>query len=169
MDRRGWGYGRWWGNGGEAGGDHGCGGPQVHQAWSFQLHPRDTGALEHAHRVALGLSPPAKAILICPLASLSDPSPAPSAEVTPAFSRMSRRPLQGRLDLQVPPFASNLPGAPAGPKGLPWAPGRELGLKLGARKLGSVQSLKIKNYTYFGTTGKSVLHRSINHTTPPNF
>ena len=39
----------------------------------------------------------------------------------------------------------------------------------GARKLGSVQSLKIKNYTYFGTTGKSVLHRSINHTTPPNF
>ena len=39
----------------------------------------------------------------------------------------------------------------------------------GARKLGSVQSLKIKNYTYFGTTGKSVLHRCINHTTPPNF
>ena len=39
----------------------------------------------------------------------------------------------------------------------------------GARKLGSVQSLKIRNYTYIGTTRESVLHRFINHTTPPNF
>ena len=56
--------------------------------------PEVQGALQHAHCVALGLSPPAKAILICPLASLPDPPPAHSAEVTQAFSRMSRRPLQ---------------------------------------------------------------------------
>ena len=87
------------------------------------------GALIHAHRVALGLSLPARAILICPLSSLPDPPPAPSAEATPAFSRVSRRPLQGAAGSLGYPLASNLPGAPAGPKGLPQAPGRELGLK----------------------------------------
>ena len=45
--------------------------------------------------VALGLSPPARAILICSLSSLPDPPPAPSAEATPAFSRVLRRPLEG--------------------------------------------------------------------------
>ena len=39
----------------------------------------------------------------------------------------------------------------------------------GARKHGSAQSLKIKNYTYFDTTKESVLRRFIDHTTPPNF
>ena len=57
--------------------------------------PEVQGALVHAHRLALGLFPPARAILICPLSSLPDPPPAPSAEATPAFSRVSRRPLQG--------------------------------------------------------------------------
>ena len=57
--------------------------------------PEVQGALIHAHRVHLGLSPPARAILICPLSSLLDPPLAPSAEATPAFSRVSRRPLQG--------------------------------------------------------------------------
>ena len=89
--------------------------------------PEVQGALVHAHRVALGLSPPAKAILICPLSSLPDPPPAPSAEATPAFSRVSRRPLQGAAGPSGFPLTSNLPGAPAG---LPRAPGRELGLKL---------------------------------------
>ena len=57
--------------------------------------PEVQGTLTHAHCVHLGLSPPARAILICPLSSLPDPPPAPSAEATPAFSRVLRRPLQG--------------------------------------------------------------------------
>ena len=56
--------------------------------------PEVQGALVHAHQVALGLSPPARAILIHPLPALSDPPPAPSAEVTRPFSRMARKPLQ---------------------------------------------------------------------------
>ena len=81
--------------------------------------PEVQGALEHAHRVALGLSPPAKAILIRPLASLPVPPPAPSAEVTPAFSRMSRRPLQGEAGssgtplCQQPARSSSRPQQPA--------------------------------------------------------
>ena len=81
--------------------------------------PEVQGALVHAHRVALGLSPSAKAILICPLSSLSDPPPAPSAEATPAFSRMSRRPLQGAAGpsgfppCQQPARSSSRPQGPA--------------------------------------------------------
>ena len=56
--------------------------------------PEVQGALIHEHQVALGLSPPARAIF-SPLSSLPDPPPAPSAEATPAFSRVSSRPLQG--------------------------------------------------------------------------
>ena len=57
--------------------------------------PEVQGALIHAHCVHLGLSPAARAILICPLSSLPDPPPVPSAEATPGFSRVSRRPQQG--------------------------------------------------------------------------
>ena len=81
--------------------------------------PEVQGALEHAHHVALGLSPPAKAILICPLAFLPNPPPAPSAVVTPAFSRMLRRPLQGEAGssgtplCQQPARSSSRPQGPA--------------------------------------------------------
>ena len=81
--------------------------------------PEVQEALEHAHRVALGLSPPAKAILIRPLAFLPNPPPAPSAVVTPAFSRMSRRPLQGEAGSlgtplhQQPARSSSRPQGPA--------------------------------------------------------
>ena len=56
--------------------------------------PEVQGAVAHALCVFLGLSPPTKAILIRPLPALSDPPPAPSAEVTWPFSRMARKPLQ---------------------------------------------------------------------------
>ena len=81
--------------------------------------PEVQGALVHAHRVALGLSPPAKAILIRPLSSLPDPPPAPSAGATPAFSRVLRRPLQGAAGpsgvppCQQPARSSSRPQGPA--------------------------------------------------------
>ena len=92
--------------------------------------PEVQGALIHAHRVHLGLSPAARAILICP------PLPCPVhpqllLQRIPRHSPECQGGLcRGQLDLEVTPLASNLPGAPAGPKGLPWAPGRELGFKL---------------------------------------
>ena len=82
--------------------------------------PEVKGALEHAHRVALGFS--SAPLLPCPIH--------PQLLLTQSFSRMMRRPLQKKAEHSgTTPFASNLPGAPAGPRGLPWAPGQELGPK----------------------------------------
>ena len=92
--------------------------------------PEVQGALVHAHRVALGLSPllrpfssaPSLPCPIHPQLLLQGP-PRHSPECQGGLCR-------GQPDLQVSPLVSNLPGAPAGPKGLPRAPGRELDLKL---------------------------------------
>ena len=79
--------------------------------------PEVQGALKHAHSVALGLSPPAKAILICPLTSLPEPPPAPSAVATPAFSRMSRRPLQGEAGSSGSPLCQQSARSSSRPQG----------------------------------------------------
>ena len=90
--------------------------------------PEVQGALVHAHHIALGLSPPARAILICPLSSLPDPPPAPSAEATLAFSRVSRRPLQGEAGFSGTPFHQQPARGSSRPQGP--APGSGQGARL---------------------------------------
>ena len=95
-----------------AGGDDtvGCGGMEERLVGSIAIvgvgptmadpissNPEVQGAIDHLIHVRLGVSPPARAILIRPLPTLSNPPPAPPVEATPQFSRVVRRPLEKEL------------------------------------------------------------------------
>ena len=77
--------------------------------------PEVQGAINHSLRVSLGLSPPARAILICPLPALPDPPPAPPAGATPQFSRLARRLLEQEPapSRKQPARSSSRPTGPA--------------------------------------------------------
>ena len=65
--------------------------------------PEVQGAVDHAHHVSLGLSPPAKTIIVTPLppsTELPGHPIAPSEEVS--FSHVARRPLQEESTLPAP-------------------------------------------------------------------